>query len=121
MSEKPTTSSTATAATMTTSRAAEDISKLDISSPHELTAFVGASLSSCHRAAMAELGNHLQVDEVLARLENTFDTMSSQVLDRLDIISKRIDNIELSISDLVQGNSLDVPPPSTKEAGPSNA
>ena len=70
---------------------------------------------------MAELGNHLQVDEVLARLENTFDTMSSQVLDRLDIISKRIDNIELSISDLVQGNSLDVPPPSTKEAGPSNA
>ncbi|KAK9893903.1 hypothetical protein P389DRAFT_198639 [Cystobasidium minutum MCA 4210] len=63
----------------------QDLSKIDISSPHELTAFV---------------------DDVLTRLEATFDNMSSQVLERLETISKRIDTVELSISDLMQGNTL---------------
>jgi len=56
----------------------------DITSPHELMVFV---------------------EDVLGRLESNFDTMSNQVLQRLETISKRIDMVEQNISDLMQGNA----------------
>ncbi|KAF8589902.1 hypothetical protein K439DRAFT_1657726 [Ramaria rubella] len=59
----------------------------NIASPHELTTFVK------HR-----------VETVLMELENKFDDMSSQVLDRLTQMSSRIDSLELSIHELLNGD-----------------
>jgi len=66
----------------------------NISSPHELTAFV---------------------ENVLDDLEKKFDDMSSQVLDRMSKMSSRIDTLELSIQELLNddlgGGRIDSPTP----------
>jgi len=58
----------------------------DISSPHELTAFVESLLTS---------------------LETKFDDMSTQVLDRMTSMAKRVDALEVAIQDLI--NDTHVP------------
>ncbi|KAL5525849.1 hypothetical protein ACEPAG_7186 [Sanghuangporus baumii] len=55
----------------------------DITSPHELTAFV---------------------ENVLERLESRFDDMSSQILERMDQMSSRVDALETSIQDIINGD-----------------
>ncbi|KAF7317195.1 hypothetical protein HMN09_00454400 [Mycena chlorophos] len=59
----------------------------DISSPHELTAFV---------------------ETLLEQLDSKFDEMSSQILDRMSQMSTRVDALEASISDIISGD-LSVP------------
>ncbi|KAI1797181.1 heat shock factor binding protein 1-domain-containing protein [Ganoderma leucocontextum] len=59
----------------------------DISSPHELTAFV---------------------ESLLEELDQKFDDMSSQILDRMTQMSSRVDALEASIQDII---SSDAPPP----------
>ncbi|KDQ07497.1 hypothetical protein BOTBODRAFT_38795 [Botryobasidium botryosum FD-172 SS1] len=68
----------------------------DISSPHELTAFV---------------------DVLLTQLETRFDEMSAQVLDRMNQMSTRVDALEFAIQDLING---DVAGPATPQT-PSGA
>ncbi|KAF8476470.1 heat shock factor binding protein 1-domain-containing protein [Gautieria morchelliformis] len=67
----------------------------DISSPHELTAFV---------------------ETLLGQLETKFDDMSSQILDRMSQMSARVDSLETSIQDLING---DVSVPQSPAAGSS--
>jgi len=64
----------------------------DISSPHELTAFVEALLS---------------------QLETRFDEMSNQVLERMNAMSTRVDALEASISDLISGGLTPLLPQAT--------
>ncbi|GJE85555.1 HSBP1 domain-containing protein [Phanerochaete sordida] len=52
----------------------------DISSPHELTAFV---------------------ENLLEQLDAKFDDMSSQILDRMMQMSSRVDTLEASIQDII--------------------
>jgi len=59
----------------------------DISSPHELTAFV---------------------ETLLEQLEAKFDDVSSQILERMSQMSARVDALEASIQDII---SIDLPPP----------
>ncbi|KAF7327326.1 Heat shock factor-binding protein 1 [Mycena kentingensis (nom. inval.)] len=59
----------------------------DISSPHELTAFV---------------------ETLLEQLDSKFDDMSSQILDRMNQMSTRVDALEASIQDIINGD-LSVP------------
>ncbi|KAJ3862307.1 MAG: heat shock factor binding protein 1-domain-containing protein [Lentinula lateritia] len=59
----------------------------NISSPHELTAFV---------------------ETLLEQLDTKFDEMSSQILDRMDQMSTRVDALESSIQDIINGD-LSVP------------
>ncbi|KAI0784551.1 heat shock factor binding protein 1-domain-containing protein [Abortiporus biennis] len=61
----------------------------DISSPHELTAFV---------------------ETLLEQLETKFDDMSSQILDRMMQMSTRVDALEASIQDIINGDNTNVPP-----------
>ncbi|GJJ14451.1 hypothetical protein Clacol_008715 [Clathrus columnatus] len=56
----------------------------DISSPHELTAFV---------------------ESLLSQLEGRFDDMSSQILDKLSQMSTRVDSLETSIQDLINADN----------------
>ncbi|KAF8526211.1 heat shock factor binding protein 1-domain-containing protein [Hysterangium stoloniferum] len=55
----------------------------DISSPHELTAFV---------------------ETLLGQLETRFEDMSAQILDRMTQMSARVDSLESSIQDLINGD-----------------
>ncbi|KAF9072588.1 heat shock factor binding protein 1-domain-containing protein [Rhodocollybia butyracea] len=59
----------------------------NISSPHELTAFV---------------------ETLLEQLDTKFDEMSSQILDRMTQMSTRVDALEASIQDIINGD-LSVP------------
>ncbi|KAJ4480233.1 heat shock factor binding protein 1-domain-containing protein [Lentinula aciculospora] len=59
----------------------------NISSPHELTAFV---------------------ETLLEQLDTKFDEMSSQILDRMNQMSTRVDALETSIQDIINGD-LSVP------------
>ncbi|KAG8986538.1 hypothetical protein FRB90_003937 [Tulasnella sp. 427] len=52
----------------------------EISSPHELTAFV---------------------ESLLSQLETKFDDMSTQVLDKMTTMSTRVDALEVAIQDLI--------------------
>ncbi|KAF8442268.1 hypothetical protein L210DRAFT_3644404 [Boletus edulis BED1] len=61
----------------------------EISSPHELTAFV---------------------ETLLEQLDAKFDEMSSQLLDRMAQMSNRVDALENAIQDIISG---DVTTPST--------
>ncbi|EIM22172.1 hypothetical protein WALSEDRAFT_32300 [Wallemia mellicola CBS 633.66] len=54
--------------------------EMDISSPHELTAFV---------------------EDVLNKLDTKFDVMSNTVLERMNEMSDRVDSLEASIQELV--------------------
>ncbi|CAA7267461.1 hypothetical protein NLJ89_g1081 [Agrocybe chaxingu] len=55
----------------------------DISSPHELTAFV---------------------ETLLETLDTKFDDMSKQILERMNQMSERVDALELSIQDIINGD-----------------
>ncbi|EGN99182.1 hypothetical protein SERLA73DRAFT_123000 [Serpula lacrymans var. lacrymans S7.3] len=55
----------------------------EISSPHELTAFV---------------------ETLLEQLDTKFDDMSSQILDRMNQMSARVDALEASIQDIINGD-----------------
>ncbi|KAJ7590230.1 hypothetical protein C8J56DRAFT_937148 [Mycena floridula] len=59
------------------------MSSTDISSPHELTAFV---------------------ETLLEQLDSKFDEMSTQILDRMSQMSSRVDALELSIQDIINGD-----------------
>ncbi|SJK99516.1 uncharacterized protein ARMOST_02821 [Armillaria ostoyae] len=66
----------------------------DISSPHELTAFV---------------------ETLLENLDAKFDEMSTQILDRMSQMSTRVDALEASIQDIING---DVSVPQSPSPGP---
>ncbi|EKM77992.1 hypothetical protein AGABI1DRAFT_114845 [Agaricus bisporus var. burnettii JB137-S8] len=55
----------------------------DISSPHELTAFV---------------------ETLLEQLDTKFDDMSKQILERMSEMSSRVDALEASIQDIINGD-----------------
>ncbi|KAG1830569.1 uncharacterized protein F5891DRAFT_333185 [Suillus fuscotomentosus] len=55
----------------------------EISSPHELTAFV---------------------ETLLEQLDTQFDTMSSQILDHMMQMSNRVDALEAAIQDIISGD-----------------
>ncbi|KAF8840214.1 hypothetical protein BDN67DRAFT_1069513 [Paxillus ammoniavirescens] len=55
----------------------------EISSPHELTAFV---------------------ETLLEQLDAKFDDMSSQILDRMTQMSNRVDALENAIQDIISGD-----------------
>ncbi|KAH8100793.1 heat shock factor binding protein 1-domain-containing protein [Cristinia sonorae] len=61
----------------------------DISSPHELTAFV---------------------ETLLEQLDAKFDDMSSQILDRMNQMSARVDALEASIQDIINGDATNTVP-----------
>ncbi|KAF4571075.1 hypothetical protein EYR40_007560 [Pleurotus pulmonarius] len=62
----------------------------DISSPHELTAFV---------------------ETLLEQLDAKFDDMSSKILDRMTMMSTRVDALEASIQDIINGDIPQSPSP----------
>ncbi|KAH7928122.1 hypothetical protein BV22DRAFT_1005602 [Leucogyrophana mollusca] len=64
----------------------------EISSPHELTAFV---------------------ETLLEQLDTKFDEMSTQILDRMMQMSSRVDALEASIQDIING---DVTTPSASQS-----
>ncbi|KAF8896692.1 heat shock factor binding protein 1-domain-containing protein [Infundibulicybe gibba] len=64
-------------------KVAANIIPTDISSPHELTAFV---------------------ETLLEQLDAKFDDMSSQILDRMTQMSTRVDSLEASIQDIINGD-----------------
>ncbi|TFK73281.1 hypothetical protein BDN72DRAFT_791209 [Pluteus cervinus] len=64
-------------------KAKADIVPHDISSPHELTAFV---------------------ETLLTQLDAKFDTMSNQILDRMSQMSARVDALEGAIQDIINGD-----------------
>ncbi|KAG8930756.1 hypothetical protein FRC03_004459 [Tulasnella sp. 419] len=66
--------------TSSSKTAPSSIASTDISSPHELTAFV---------------------ETILSNLETRFDDMSSQVLDKMNQMSTRVDSLELAMQDLL--------------------
>ncbi|KIY49233.1 hypothetical protein FISHEDRAFT_41334 [Fistulina hepatica ATCC 64428] len=63
----------------------------DISSPHELTNFVEA---------------------LLEQLDQKFDTMSTQILDRMNQMSTRVDALETAIQDIINGDVGPIQSPS---------
>jgi len=66
----------------------------EISSPHELTAFV---------------------ETLLEQLDSKFDQMSSEILDRMNQMSTRVDALEASIQDIINGDTA-VPVPQSPDA-----
>ncbi|KAI0059257.1 hypothetical protein BV25DRAFT_1918713 [Artomyces pyxidatus] len=70
----------------------------DISSPHELTAFV---------------------ETLLEQLDSKFDDMSSQILDRMMQMSTRVDALEASIQDIINGDAPNPSPTPTPSVPPS--
>ncbi|TBU50454.1 heat shock factor binding protein 1-domain-containing protein, partial [Dichomitus squalens] len=79
--------STASSTTVGANKSTTNTHAPDISSPHELTAFV---------------------ESLLEQLDQKFDDMSSQILDRMTQMSSRVDALEASIQDII---SSDAPPP----------
>ncbi|POV99554.1 hypothetical protein PSTT_13715, partial [Puccinia striiformis] len=78
-------SSSATAsgsANPTDDQTAPEFNPNDICSPHELIGWV---------------------DDVLEKLESKFSRIETDVIERLDILGKRIDSLELSMSGLLDG------------------
>ncbi|TRM68677.1 heat shock factor binding protein 1-domain-containing protein [Schizophyllum amplum] len=61
----------------------------DISSPHELTAFV---------------------ETLLEQLDTRFEEMSNEILDRMNQMSTRVDALEASIHDIINSDTPSVPP-----------
>ncbi|KAG6850111.1 hypothetical protein H0H93_001032 [Arthromyces matolae] len=70
----------------------------DISSPHELTAFV---------------------ESLLEQLDAKFDEMSTQILDRMSQMSTRVDALEASIQDIINGDASMPQSPSPSPALPA--
>ncbi|KIK58079.1 hypothetical protein GYMLUDRAFT_45627 [Collybiopsis luxurians FD-317 M1] len=67
----------------------------NISSPHELTAFV---------------------ETLLEQLDSKFDEMSTQILDRMTQMSTRVDALEAAIQDIINGD-LNIPQSPTPNPG----
>ncbi|KAJ3555341.1 hypothetical protein NM688_g2631 [Phlebia brevispora] len=68
----------------------------DVSSPHELTAFV---------------------ETLLEQLDAKFDDMSSQILERMTQMSTRVDALEAAIQDIINGeNTTGQAPPSLPQS-----
>ncbi|KAI0787746.1 heat shock factor binding protein 1-domain-containing protein [Fomes fomentarius] len=87
-SRPQTAQSTLSTASSTTAGATKSVTNAsDISSPHELTAFV---------------------ESLLEQLDQKFEDMSSQILDRMTQMSSRVDALEASIHDIINS---DAPPP----------
>ncbi|KAG9104975.1 hypothetical protein FRC06_002895 [Ceratobasidium sp. 370] len=61
----------------------------DITSPHELTAFI---------------------ENLLNQVETSFDEMSAQILQRMAQMSSRVDSLEIAVQDLISGD-LSAPVP----------
>lgn len=61
------------------------IGATDISSPHELTAFV----SDCKCLSIDVTSFYLQVETLLEQLDAKFDEMSTQILDRSEPVNRR--------------------------------
>jgi len=76
---------------------AKNLAPSDISSPHELTAFV---------------------ETLLEQLEAKFDDVSSQILERMNQMSSRVDALEASIQDIINVD-LQPPPPGGIPQSPS--
>ncbi|KAF8207000.1 heat shock factor binding protein 1-domain-containing protein [Mycena galopus ATCC 62051] len=72
----------------------------DISSPHELTAFV---------------------ETLLEQLDTKFDEMSTQILDRMTQMSTRVDALEASIQDIINGDVLPQSPSPIPGSGRKSA
>ncbi|KAK7037766.1 hypothetical protein VNI00_010727 [Paramarasmius palmivorus] len=68
----------------------------NISSPHELTAFV---------------------ETLLEQLDAKFDDMSSQILERMTQMSTRVDALEASIQDIINGDVPQSPTPTGTPGG----
>ncbi|ESK95947.1 heat shock factor-binding protein 1-like [Moniliophthora roreri MCA 2997] len=68
----------------------------NISSPHELTAFV---------------------ETLLEQLDAKFDDMSTQILDRMSQMSSRVDALEASIQDIINGDAPQSPTPTGTPGG----
>ncbi|KAF9031523.1 hypothetical protein BDZ89DRAFT_984632 [Hymenopellis radicata] len=72
----------------------------EISSPHELTAFV---------------------ETLLEQLDSKFDEMSTQILDRMSQMSTRVDALEASIQDIINGDiSPTMPTSPIRRSGSDN-
>ncbi|EIW83594.1 hypothetical protein CONPUDRAFT_51277 [Coniophora puteana RWD-64-598 SS2] len=69
----------------------------EISSPHELTAFV---------------------ETLLEQLETKFDDMSTQILDRMMQMSQRVDALEVSIQDIINGDMSSTTPVTSQSGTP---
>ncbi|EPT05612.1 hypothetical protein FOMPIDRAFT_1034273 [Fomitopsis schrenkii] len=78
-----------------TSTIAKNANPGDISSPHELTAFV---------------------ESLLEQLDAKFDDMSSQILDRMMQMSTRVDALEAAIQDIINGDAAPPGPPSMPQS-----
>ncbi|VDB86693.1 unnamed protein product [Peniophora sp. CBMAI 1063] len=72
----------------------------DISSPHELTAFV---------------------ENILGDLDEKFDNMSSQLLERMRQMSDRVDALEASIQDIINGDGPILPSGGSTPSSPGIA
>ncbi|KAL1741908.1 heat shock factor binding protein 1-domain-containing protein [Schizophyllum fasciatum] len=71
----------------------------DITSPHELTAFV---------------------ERLLSQLDDKFESMSGQIMERMDQMSARVDALEASIQDIISDDvSSPSPVPTTHRRLPS--
>ncbi|KAG9047952.1 hypothetical protein FS837_001136 [Tulasnella sp. UAMH 9824] len=68
----------------------------EISSPHELTAFV---------------------ESLLTQLETKFDDMSTEVLDKMTSMSDRVDSLERAIQDLISDTYVSPTVPATPAPG----
>ncbi|KAI0359931.1 hypothetical protein OH77DRAFT_1501664 [Trametes cingulata] len=97
---RPTTAqSTLSTASSTTAGASKPApNPPDISSPHELTAFV---------------------ESLLEQLDQKFDDMSSQILDRMMQMSSRVDALEASIHDIINSDTPAPPLPPSVPQSPS--
>ncbi|EIN03958.1 hypothetical protein PUNSTDRAFT_139002 [Punctularia strigosozonata HHB-11173 SS5] len=71
---------------------------VDISSPHELTAYV---------------------ESLLEQLDTKFDEMSSQLLERMTQMSSRVDSLEASIQDIIN-TDVGTPAPSVPQSPAPN-
>ncbi|KZT07614.1 uncharacterized protein LAESUDRAFT_724580 [Laetiporus sulphureus 93-53] len=80
---------TPAAAPGTTTPAKATSNPSDISSPHELTAFV---------------------ESLLEQLDAKFDDMSGQMLERMNQMSTRVDALEAAIQDIINGDAGANPP-----------
>jgi heat shock factor-binding protein 1 len=105
----------------------------DISSPHELTAFVRPYF----KPLIFLLTSGIQVENLLEQLDKKFDDMSEQILDRSPLftllffepirdlfplvvsqMSTRVDALEASIQDIINGDVTGSVPPSPAPGTP---
>ncbi|KAL1726370.1 heat shock factor binding protein 1-domain-containing protein [Schizophyllum commune] len=70
----------------------------DISSPHELTAFV---------------------ETMLEHLDTRFEEMSTEILTRMEQMSSRVDALEASIYDIINSDAPSMPPSPSQMPSPS--